>query len=170
MPVAADRHGCRVEKALLAFGRPPIHEVAAVDRRPRRAGMPTPQPPHHPMPRIVIEVAECGHRHPVLEVVAPSTQHRVDPAEQDGQGWMRPLAGEHPHLVEDAQQRLLRRVRVDHLLVRASLEPSLDAEPQEVEALVDNIKAPAQTERRQEPGSALAVLAHQLLSQPKGPS
>ena len=74
----------------------------------------------------------------VAEVGGPSTQHAVQPVQQDGQWLVVGCSGHRAHLSLEGGDRLLGRVGVDHSLsLGAALPLAHDAEPEEVEALVN---------------------------------
>ena len=86
----------------------------------------------------MVEIAEGAFRHTVAEVGAPTSDHRVEPAQQVGERAMRCPPGQPSHLVDDRSQRLLRRVGVDVAFpgLVTFLAATLDAPAEEVEPVV----------------------------------
>jgi hypothetical protein len=95
------------------------------------------KPAGHPLPGIAAQVVEGSLGYAVPEVGGPAPQHQVELGAQGRKGLVRGLSGQRSHLCLDRGQGLLGRVGVDVALGRASLWVPLDAEPEEVEALVD---------------------------------
>ena len=111
---------------------------------------------HDRLPRVVAQVAEGRGGHPGPEVGAPAPQHRVEPEQQGSSGWFVSTCSAHVlTLAIDGPQGLLGRVGVDVVPVGASFAVTLDAPPEEVEALVDVgdqglLRRQAQTHRGQD--------------------
>jgi hypothetical protein len=135
VPGNRDRAGVE-QRAPVVCGGPPAWQVAAPQRRPRRARVSLAQPAHHPTPGVGVQVLEGGCRHAVTEVGTPAPQDRVEPVQQGGQLPESGSAGQRPDRVDDGGECLLRRVGVDADPVGAPLSPALDVPAEKVEALV----------------------------------
>src|SRR3954471_9519667 len=72
-----------------AVGDPPSRQVPADQGAHTEAGVTFLQPADDAPEGEVVEVAEGAFRHSVLEVGAPSSDHRVQPAQQVSEGAMR---------------------------------------------------------------------------------
>ncbi len=137
-PVALDGDRVGPEHLDPSVADPPSGEVAADQGVHVQSDVSLLQPADDPPEGEVVDVVEGPRRDAVTEVVAPSPQRRVQPAEQVGERSMFRSASERSDLGRHREQALLGRVGVDGSLAGPALPgPALDARPQEVEPLVE---------------------------------
>jgi hypothetical protein len=102
------------------------------------AGVSFLEPADDPPEGEVVQIAEGAFRHAVAEVGAPTSDQRVEPAQQVGECAMRCPPSQLSHLVDDRSQGLLRRVGVDVAFpgLVTFLTAALDAPAEKVEPCV----------------------------------
>ena len=139
-PVAVARgaYRCRVEQDRLPVTGPPASAaVPAAEVLPGAPAVFAAQPAENLAPGEGAQVAEGGAGHAGAEMVAPAAHDSVEPVQQDLQGQVDVLTAQVPDLPGDRGDRLLRRVGIDVVPVRALLPAALDVPAEEVQALVD---------------------------------
>src|SRR5215207_5787366 len=136
--VASHRDLPGAEELDPAGADPPAGEVTPDQGAHTDAGVSFLQPADDPPEGEMVEIAEGALRHAVAEVGAPTSDHRVEPAQQVGERAMRCPPGQPSYLVEDRSQRLLRRVGIDVAFpgLVTFLAATLDAPAEEVEPVV----------------------------------
>src|SRR5207247_235514 len=87
--VACDGYRRRLEQTHLVLLRPPLPGVAPSQYSHARLGVFVAQPAPHSPPGEGGEEGEGFGRCPVTVVVRPSTQHKVESVQQDGEGLVR---------------------------------------------------------------------------------
>src|SRR5436305_484912 len=138
--VAFDGHRSGLEQVHPVRASPPqeLRAVAFHDPSLGLIGMLLPQPYPDPPPQVVLQVKERGFGRPIPKIDDPSPGYLSQPPKEEGRGLVRRLfRGDFLHLPPDRCRSLLGRVGVDQSPLASPLTVPLDAEPEEVESLVD---------------------------------